>query len=93
MPDSTRTFELFDTLARVLARSTIFGFLLLLFWVVVYMLAGEVIYRLHGEMFGLSPHELDLIFYCGMALVKLSVILFFLFPWLAIRLVQRKAKA
>jgi len=30
------------------------------------------------------------IHYCGMAFVKLSVTLFFFFPWLAIRLVLRK---
>ena len=41
-------------------------------------------------MFGLSLNELSLIHYSGMAFVKLSVILFFLFPWLAIRLVLRK---
>ena len=30
------------------------------------------------------------IHYCGMGFVKLAVILFFFFPWLAIRLVLRK---
>ena len=54
------------------------------------MLATDVIYRLHGAMFGLSGHELSVIHYCGMAFVKLSVILFFFFPWLAIRLVLKK---
>ncbi|MCY2989099.1 MAG: hypothetical protein NTY19_14685 [Planctomycetota bacterium] len=54
------------------------------------MLAGDLLYSLHGKMFGLAAHELDLIHYCGMAFVKLSVILFFLFPWAAIRLVLRK---
>ena len=47
---------------------------------------------LHGSMFGLSPNGLNLIHYCGIGLVKLVVICFFFFPWLAIRLVLRKAK-
>jgi hypothetical protein len=41
-------------------------------------------------MFGLSKHEMDLIFYCGMGLLKLVVIVLFFFPWVAIRLVLRK---
>ena len=44
-------------------------------------------------MFGLSPHDLSLIHYGGMAFLKLVVILFFLFPWAAIKLVLRKRAA
>ncbi len=44
-------------------------------------------------MFGLSPHELDLIMYCGLGLFKVFVLIFFLLPWSSIRLVLRKAKA
>ena len=90
MSDSIR--ELFDTLARVLLRCWLFGFLFLLLWFGFYLLAGGFVQRLHGPLFGLSPDELDLIFYCGMGLLKLNVILFFFFPWLAIRLVLKKAK-
>ena len=55
-----------------------------------FMVAPNVIYSLHGSMFGLSPHELYIIHYSGMAFVKLVVICFFFFPWLAIKLVLRK---
>ena len=85
--------QLLEALAKVLLRCTIFGFALLLVWFGVYMLADELVYRLHGGMFGLSKHEVDVIFYCGMVLVKLIVLLFFLAPWLAIRLVLGKTKA
>lgn len=43
-------------------------------------------------MFDLSRHELQLIHYCGMGLVKLVVGVFFFFPWAAIRLVLRQAR-
>ena len=56
-------------------------------------MASDVIYSLHGGMFDLSPHDLCVIHYCGMAFVKLCVFLFFLFPWIAIRLVLRKGKS
>ena len=88
MTDSTHDF--LDTLGKILLRCSIFGFLLLLLWFGIFMLAGDLIYRLHGTMFGLSGHDLNVIHYCGMTFVKLSVILFFFFPWLAIRLVLRK---
>ena len=41
---------------------------------------------------GLSNHGLNLIHYSGMAFAKLVVILFFFFPWAAIRLVLRRPK-
>ena len=87
MSETTR--ELFDTLAKVLLRCWIIGFALGLFSFVVFMLTGEIIDEIHGRMFGLSAHELDLIIYCGLGLHKLCLNLFFLFPWLAIRLVLR----
>jgi hypothetical protein len=93
MSESTQTTEFFDTLAKVLLRCFVLGFLLLLIWVGAFVLARDVIHNLHGKMFKLTPHELNIIHYCGIAFVKLCVFLFFLFPWIAIRLVMWKARA
>ena len=54
MSNSTDVNGLLDAVAKILLRCWIFGFLLLLFWVGVFLLAGNVIYDLHGGMFGLS---------------------------------------
>jgi hypothetical protein len=89
MSEPSQTTEFFDTLANVLLRCTIIGFLLLLFWFAVFMLGGDLIYSVHGGMFDLTPHELQVIHYCGMGLTKLVVGCFFLIPWVAIRLVLR----
>lgn len=91
MTDSTRNF--LDILARVLIRCWFLGTLLLLFSFAVFMLAGTIIDDLHGRWFGVTPHELDLIIYCGLGLQKLVVNSFFLLPWLAIRWVLSKEKA
>ena len=88
MSESTK--ELFETLAKVLLRCWVFGFVLLLIWFGLYV--GNVYHGLHGEMFGLSHHELDVMHYGGMALFKLLVFVFFLFPWLAIKLVLSKER-
>ena len=93
MSTPNQTTEFFDTLAKVLLRCTLFGFLLLLFWFGAVMLAGDFVYSVHGGMFGLSQHELQVIHYCGMGLTKLVVGCFFLIPWVAIRLVLRKRSA
>ena len=85
MNESTRDF--FEVLARIMLRCSIFGFLLLLVWVGVFLLASNVITDLHGPMFHLSQHDLSVVHYSGMAFVKLCVLLFFVFPWIAIRLV------
>lgn len=92
MTDSART-EFFETFSKVLLRCWIFGFVFVSFWFFLYVLAGDFVFYLHGNLFGLSRHELDVIFYCGMGLLKLLVIMFFFFPWLAIRLVSRTLKA
>lgn len=88
MSDSTREF--FETLSRVLLRCWLISFALGFFSFVVFMLTGEIIDDIHGSMFGLSAHELDLIIYCGLGFFKLFVLVFFLIPWVAIKLVLRK---
>lgn len=90
MPESSRSTEFFETLARVLLRCWIFGFLFVTFWFGMSLLAGETIHQLHGKWFEMTRHEFDLIFYCGIGLTKLFVITFFLIPWLAIRLTLPK---
>jgi hypothetical protein len=90
---TTQNTEFFDTLAKVLLRCGLFGYLLLLLSVGVRLFAGETIWRLNSNLFGLSKHELELIIYGCIVAIKLVALLFFLIPWLAIRLVLRKASA
>ena len=89
MTDSNR--ELLQLLGNILLRCWLlgFGFLLLLF--LTSQLATKFIYNLHTSMFGLSTHELDIILYCSLALIKLTTFLLFFTPWLAILLTLRKS--
>jgi hypothetical protein len=91
MTDPKNANDLFDTLAKILLRCFVLGYFFLLLWFAVYIFAGDVVYAIGGRLFGLAQHELDMINYCGMAVVKVAVVLFFLFPYIAIRLVFRKA--
>lgn len=62
--------------------------MLLFIWLGAFL--SGVVHNLHGPLMDLSDHDLNVIHYCGMAFLKLVVILLFLFPWMAIRLVLRK---
>lgn len=90
MTDSTR--DTLDTLAKVLLRCWIMGFVFLFISLGVILLMSETIYNLHGSMFGLSAHELDVIFYCWMGLLKIAVLTIFFIPWLSIKMVLRSAE-
>lgn len=91
MPDND-SYAWLDPFAKVLLRCFIFGFLLLLVWCALFLLADDFLVSVHGRLFGLTRHEMAIIHYCGMAFLKLSVLLFFLFPYIAIRLVLRKQR-
>ena len=89
MSDSTR--ELLETTKDVLLRCWMFGFVLLVISLGATLLTGNLIHDLHGSMFGLPNHELDLIFYCLMGILKLIVIACFFIPWLSIKLVLKQS--
>ena len=79
-----------DAIARVLLRCFVLGYVLLLVWVGVYLLAGDWLYRLNAALFGVTKQEMNLLHLVGITFVKCCVLLFFLFPYVAIRLVVRK---
>lgn len=81
---SSPTTERLEVIARILLRCWILGFILVLFWWGAITLAGDLVLGIHGDMFGLTRPQLNVIHYCGMGLTKLAVGLFFFIPWIAI---------
>lgn len=88
MLESTRS--VLETAERVLLRCWLLGMGLLLIWLAAAMFLRSIIYDMHGPMFGLTNHELDVIFYGGMGFLKILVLTFFFIPWLSIRLAPKK---
>lgn len=78
---------------RVLLRCFIYGFVLLLFWFVLFLAAGGWMYDFHSAMFEITRHEFNVINYCGMGLLKILVFVGFLIPYIAIRLTAKKQKS
>jgi hypothetical protein len=84
---------LLESLAAILIRCFFLSVALLLLWFFFYVLGGgEWSYSMNSPGSSLSRHDYDLLNYCAMAFVKMCAILFFLFPYLSIRLVLREKK-
>jgi hypothetical protein len=83
--------EVLETLSQVLIRCAGLGLIILFVWFGAYLGARDFLFR-QGEWFGLSPHEVSLVAYAGMGLVKLLILVFFLFPYVAIRWVLRNRR-
>jgi hypothetical protein len=85
--------EQLESLAAILIRCFLLAVAFLLLWFFFYVLGGrEWSYTLIPHWSSLTRHDYDLLNYGAMAFVKMCAILFFLFPYLAIRLVLRKKK-
>ncbi len=70
---------------KICLRCFLYGAVLLLLWLAVYITAGTEINALHSKLFDLSDHELTLLHYAGMMTMKLFIFIFFLLPWIALR--------
>jgi len=93
MSESTNVDDLLDAIAKVLIRCFGFGILLLALSFGVILLAKEQIYEIHGQWYDLTPNQFDLVFYSVLATAKTCVFLFFLVPYVSIRLVLSKRRS
>ena len=82
--------DLMDSLSAILIRCFFLTVALLLLSFIFYLLSGDIAYRLHSKWFELSKYDYDLLYYGGMAFIKICAVIFFLVPYFAIRMVVRK---
>jgi hypothetical protein len=90
---SAQITEWLEAIVKILLRCWLLGFILLLFWWGAITLAGDLVLGVHGDMFGLTRPQLNVIHYCGILFTKLAVGVFFFIPWVSIQLVLRKRAA
>ncbi|MDI6755124.1 MAG: hypothetical protein QME78_12120 [Thermodesulfobacteriota bacterium] len=60
---------------------------LLLWWFLVFSLAHDWVYRIHGRWFTLSEERFDAIHYLGMAMFKIAIFMFNIVPYIALLIV------
>jgi hypothetical protein len=78
------------TAAAIFLRAFLFGLAFLLLWVLFYLIAPGWMFEMNARWFDITRRDFDLINYYGIGFLKITIILFFLFPYLAIRSILRK---
>ena len=77
-----------EVVREFLAWCTLINIGLLLWWFLWLLFAHDWIYRLHGRWFKLSQERFDAIHYAAIAFFKITVIVFNLVPYLALRIIS-----
>jgi len=81
-----------EAAAAVFLRCFVLAVCLLLFSLVFYLAAGDWGYCIHSCWFDITRHEFTLMYYGLMAFMKIVAFLFFLLPYIAIKLILRKTE-
>ncbi|MGR8946500.1 MAG: DUF6868 family protein [Gammaproteobacteria bacterium] len=76
-----------DLIMKVLGWCTVINLGFLFWWFFAFVLMRDTMYALHNRWFNLTPAQFDSIHYCGMATLKILVLIFNLGPYLALRIV------
>jgi TRAP-type C4-dicarboxylate transport system permease small subunit len=84
--------NLLDAVAGIFLRCFVLAVCLLLFSFVFYLLAADWAYSIHSRWFDISRLHFDLMYYYVMAFMKIASFLFFLLPFISIKLFLRKKK-
>lgn len=82
-----------EVIAGILIRCFVGGMALLVVWFAWFVFAGDWIYQIHSKWFQIPMQSFDAIHYAGMAVTKIAIILFFLLPWIAIKLTAGKDRS
>ncbi len=90
MQNTERNDIFLQMLATILIRSFLIGLAFLLLWFLLYLIVPEWMFEMNAKWFNIGKRDFDLIDYFGMGFVKISILLFFFFPYLAIRSMLRR---
>ncbi|UCF42795.1 MAG: hypothetical protein JSV99_09425 [Planctomycetota bacterium] len=82
--------NLLDAIGRVLIRCFVMGVALMLVWLGFLVLAGDFAYKVHSRFIEVSREQFNCIQYAALAITKGCIFLYFLLPYIAIRLVLSK---
>ena len=76
-----------EIIRDILAWSAVINIAFLLWWFLVFWMAHDWVYKVHGKWFTLSVEKFDATHYKGMAFFKMCIFMFNLAPYLALRIV------
>jgi len=92
MNDGEKNNITLEALATILGGSFLISYAILLLWFLIFLFAPDCLYGLNTKWFAINRKEFDLINYGGMAFLKIINLVFFLCPFLAIKLLLWKKR-
>ena len=81
-----------EKIRQVLGWCTVINFGILIFWTIMMLIAKDLIVNMQANMFGLNADDVLEIHFNSMAIFKLAVFIFNFAPYIAIRIIENKAK-
>jgi len=75
-----------ELVTEVLGWCVVLNLGLLLWWFGVLQIAHDWVYRVHSRWFKLTVECFDAIHYAGLALFKIATFIFFLAPYIALKI-------
>ncbi|PHS11322.1 MAG: hypothetical protein COA78_09950 [Blastopirellula sp.] len=76
-----------EVIRAIFGWSSLISIGFLFYWFIMIVFAHDFVYQIHSKWFKISVETFDAIHYGGMAFFKLSIFLFQLAPYLAMRIV------
>ncbi len=76
-----------EMLIKFLGWCAVLNVALLIWWALFMIFAHDWVYRIHSKWFYMNLERFDSIHYAGIAYYKLSIILFNIAPYLALRII------
>ena len=82
----------FQLFAKIFLACFFLGMGLLLIWFAIFFAIGNLGHTIHSFFFNISEFDYKLMNYYGMTAVKIFSIVFFLIPFIAIKIVLKRKK-
>lgn len=79
-----------NKIADVLIRCFVIAIFFLAIWFALMVFADQLIYKIHSTWYDISKPQFDMLWYAGMGLIKLWIFMFFLIPYIAIKLAIKR---
>jgi hypothetical protein len=77
------------TIQTFLLWCTVINYIILVIWFAAFVLAHDMLFRLHSQWFTLSKEQFDAMNYGSMAVYKIGIMLLNLVPLIALWIVNR----
>lgn len=84
--------NLLDTVAGVCLRCFVLAICLMLLWFVFLLVGRDWVYSIHSRCFEIDRYNFNIMCYHWMGITKIASFLFFLLPFISIKLILRKKK-